>query len=70
MLVEFTETDVMTPLTFTGKVTGTRYRFGSDDDNKVRWVRHADVAPLLTYGSFKMYNEVDGGPLVAAGPPR
>lgn len=70
VLLEFTE-PVPAPLTFTGKVTGTRYRFGSDDDNRVRYVYRTDAESLLTNGSFRPYNEIGmDEPLLAAGPPR
>lgn len=70
VLLEFTE-PVSAPLTFSGKVTGTRYRFGSDDDNRVRYVYKVDAESLLTRGDFRPYNEVGTNePLLAAGPPR
>lgn len=70
ILIEFTD-DVPAPLTFSGKVTGTRYRFGSDDDNRVRYVYRQDAEALLTRGEFRVYNEVDAtATLAAAGPPR
>lgn len=70
VLVEFLDT-VSSPLTYTGSKTGTRYRFGSDDDNRVRFVYRTDAEALLTNGSFRLYNVVDGSaPLAAAGPPR
>lgn len=69
-LLEFIE-PVASPLTFTGRVTGTRYRFGSDDDNRVRYVYKTDAESLLTGGAFRVYNGVDADTqLVAVGPPR
>lgn len=70
VMLEFID-DVPSPLTFVGKATGTKYRFGSDDDNRVRWVYRTDADALLTRPEFKVYNQVDeGARLVAAGPPR
>lgn len=70
VLVEFTD-DVPAPLTYTGRMTGTRYRFGSNDDNRVSWVYRQDAEHLLNRGEFRLYNEVaDAPPLEAVGPPR
>jgi len=63
--------EVPAPLTFTGKATGTRYRFGSDDDNKVRWVLKTDAEQFISFGSFRLYADTSSNiPLAAAGPPR
>lgn len=71
ILIEFTDPDVRNPLVYTGRVTGTHYPFGSDDDNRVRWVYRTDAEHLLTREEFRVYNDVDGGErLVAVGPPR
>lgn len=70
ILIEFTDV-IPAPLTYTGKVTGNHYRFGSDDDNRVRWVYRRDADSFLTRGEFRLYNTVDvGARLAAAGPPR
>jgi hypothetical protein len=70
MQLEFME-EVAAPLTYTGRVTGTNYSFGSEPHNKVRWVLKPDVEHFLTRGEFRPYNGVDSSePLLAAGPPR
>lgn len=70
VLIEFIE-PVEAPLVYTGRVTGTHYRFGSDDDNRVRYVYRTDAESLLTSGAFRVYNQVDvETQLMAAGPPR
>lgn len=70
ILLEFTDS-VSSPLTFTGRVTGTRYRFGSDDDTRVRYVYRSDAEHLLSREEFRLFNHVEADvPLMAAGPPR
>jgi glycosyltransferase involved in cell wall biosynthesis len=63
--------DAAAPITYSGQTTGTRYRFSSDDDHKVRWVYNSDVAHLLRFSEFRVYANAEALPaLVAAGPPR
>ncbi len=62
--------EIAAPITYTGPATGTRYRFGSDADNNVRWVYPADAQHFLQREEFRQFNEaLDSAPLVAAGPP-
>lgn len=70
VLLEFTD-DVSAPITYTGKATGTHYRFGSDDDNRIRYVLRPDAEHFLARDEFQLYGGVDSSPqLAAAGPPR
>lgn len=69
-LIEFLG-DVAAPITYSGQTTGTRYKFGSDDAHRVRWVYKSDVANFLNYAEFRRYGGADAMPtLAAAGPPR
>lgn len=56
---------------FQGIATGERYRFGSDDDRKVRAVRAEDVPHLMQFGWFKQRagDNRSFEPLTAAGAP-
>lgn len=68
-LIEFVG-ETSAPITYTGSVTNTRYKFGSDDDHKVRHVYNKDVPRFLDFAEFRRYNAVDTSPaLAAAGPP-
>ena len=67
VLLQFTEENVP-PRTYSGKATGTKYRFGSDPEDSVRWVRKADVPGLMSLGYFKEHVET-AKPLMAAGAP-
>jgi glycosyltransferase involved in cell wall biosynthesis len=62
--------DAAAPITYTGP-TNTRYRFGADEDHRVRWVYNGDVEHLLRFSEFKLYRETEAAPaLAAAGPPK
>lgn len=59
--------------TFVGRVTGTRYRFGADQEHKTRRVYVRDVPALLGMGFFREANGLDVSsfvPLEAKGPPK
>lgn len=63
--------DAAAPITYSGSVTGTRYKFGADEDHRIRWVYDKDVPRFLEFSEFRPYNGADASPaLVAAGPPR
>jgi len=69
VMLEFTG-DVAAPISYTGQSTGTRYRFGSDPDHRVRYVYRADAERLLNREEFREYNSASASaPLAAAGPP-
>lgn len=69
-LLEYTG-DAAAPITYSGSVTGTRYKFGMDEDHRVRWVYDKDVPRFLEFEEFRAYSGADASPaLAAAGPPR
>jgi glycosyltransferase involved in cell wall biosynthesis len=69
--LEFVDETVQAPLVFSGRETGTRYRFGNDPDNKVRWVHRKDATHFVERGDFRVYaDSMSNSPLLAAGPPR
>lgn len=69
-LIEYTG-EANAPITYSGSVTGTRYKFSSADSHRVRWVYKQDVARFMEFSEFRRYADVDAGPaLAAAGPPR
>lgn len=69
IMLEFTG-DVAAPISYTGQSTGTRYKFGSDPDHRVRYVYRADAERLLNREEFREYNSGEASkPLAAAGPP-
>lgn len=53
-LVEFTKIG-SAPLTYTGKKTGTNYRFGSDPEHRVRYVKNEDLNEMLMRPEFRVY---------------
>lgn len=62
-------------MSFLGRVTGNRYKFGTDGDHRVRRVFSQDVSFLLGLGLFKQVSatqvaEVNQEPLLAVGPPQ
>lgn len=64
VLLEYTGTEAG-PMTFLGKSTGTKYRFGQDVDHYRRYVRGADVAGFLSLeGQFRIATSVDSPELV------
>lgn len=55
VLVEFIK-PMTAPLTYTGQVTNTEYRFGSDDGHKRRYVHKSDAEHLLARPEFELAN--------------
>ena len=73
VLLEFAPDDPQGTRTYTGRVTGRKYRFGSDPDHRVRYVDAKDAPHLISLGSFKRYSEpvvTEMTPLKADGPPK
>ena len=69
VLVEYTKQSAGTA-TYIGQVTGTAYRFGSDQGHKVKFVYKEDAEVLLARAEFRTYEEVITNVLQAAGPPK
>ncbi len=70
VMIEFTDS-VAAPLSYTGRTTGTKYKFGSDEGHRVRYVYKADAEFFLAREEFRLYNNMEGAsPLLAAGPPK
>lgn len=53
VLVEFIK-PLTAPLTYTGQVTNTEYRFGSDEGHKRRYVHRSDAEHLLNRPEFQL----------------
>lgn len=72
--IEYVGDDIISGTrTFTGRMTGVAYRFGSDQDHKVRLVYEEDARWLESLGFFKKREGMQSDafePLMAAGPPR
>lgn len=69
VLIEYTKQNAGT-VTYIGQVTGTVYRFGSDQGHRVKYVYKEDAETFLTRSEFRIYQEVITNVLQAAGPPK
>lgn len=61
------------PRIYRGRATGTRYKFGSDEGHRIKYVHKSDADALLLLKEFEKYTEPQSkehAALVAAGPPQ
>lgn len=70
MLLQFTEPG-QPPRTYIGKSSKQKYRFGSDQEHRVRYVKKQDAEELLRLPEFAPFKPglQESKPLEAAGPP-